>query len=146
MSTTFDMYLERRRQKPVKHYGVKGMRWGIRRSRAVLARARAGKAESDDAKEARAIALKVKKSGTKSLTNAEMQKLTTRLNLENNLANANKTVLQRGEKRVKRMLSYGTTMNNVIDFANTETGRMVSRALMGPPKGQRVKGRGKAKP
>ena len=68
----------------IKHYGVLGMKWGKRSSSAkdskkVVVRA-APKAA--DAKEANAFKAKAKTKGTDSLSNAELQKLVNRMNLE----------------------------------------------------------------
>lgn len=74
----------------LEHYGIKGMRWGVRRSERQLARAR-GKSspkkktepkKSVDAAKAAAAAKKAKKGGVSSLSNKELQDLNTRLNLE----------------------------------------------------------------
>jgi hypothetical protein len=65
------------------HFGVKGMRWGIRRRHpgsSTSARP-SGPVSSDAAKAAR-LQTRVGQHGTRSLTNAELQLLVTRLNLE----------------------------------------------------------------
>lgn len=87
------------------HYGIKGMRWGVRRSDAQLARARKGgdpeditltykpggkvktagganHPPSEDYKRARVAAQKARESGTASLSNQEMQAFVARANLE----------------------------------------------------------------
>jgi len=59
------------------HFGVKGMKWGVRRSEARRA------ASSDDANAANDARSKVKKAGgTHALSNKELQDLVTRMNLE----------------------------------------------------------------
>lgn len=59
------------------HYGVKGMRWGVRRS---LSQPSSG--ASDDATRASQLQRKARTGGTKALTNRDLQDLVTRLNLE----------------------------------------------------------------
>lgn len=76
----------------LEHYGIKGMRWGVRRSDEQLARARgrrkkSGKPvtptkKSEDAAAAEESRKKAKKGGVESLSNQELQQLNTRLNLE----------------------------------------------------------------
>ena len=61
------------------HFGVKGMKWGVRRMRRPSF---SSDSSSDDARRAEAAKKKVKTSGTKSLTNKELQDLVTRMNLE----------------------------------------------------------------
>lgn len=70
------------------HYGIKGMKWGVRRTEAQLARA-SKKADdrSEDAKQAAEIMAKVGKKGDLSrLSNSEIQALTNRINMEQNYA------------------------------------------------------------
>lgn len=59
------------------HYGVKGMKWGVRKRRS----ADSGPT-SPDAARAKEHASTVKTHGTKALTNKELQELVTRMNLE----------------------------------------------------------------
>lgn len=61
------------------HFGVKGMKWGVRR--------KSNTATSDDAKAASEAASKAAKGGIKSLSNKELQTLITRMNLERQLGN-----------------------------------------------------------
>lgn len=68
------------------HYGVKGMKWGVRKSKKQLrkeAKARAAQ-ESDDAKAASKALDKANKKGIQSLSNDELKSLNERLNLEQN--------------------------------------------------------------
>lgn len=67
----------------LEHFGVKGMRWGVRRRRpgASSSSRPSGPVSSDAARAAR-LQTRVSQHGTKSLTNAELQTLVTRLNLE----------------------------------------------------------------
>jgi hypothetical protein len=60
----------------MEHYGVKGMHWGVRRKRTDSG------PTSSDAAAARVHQSTVKKSGTKALSNKELQELVTRMNLE----------------------------------------------------------------
>ena len=96
----------------LQHYGVKGMRWGVRRSQAELDRAagrtprksrkekRADKkaaSSSSDAQAASAALKKAKKNGVQSLSNQELQTLNARLNLEQNYSRL--TSPQKGGKK-----------------------------------------------
>ena len=91
----------------LKHYGVKGMKWGVRRSEAQLASARevtvtqkrpgtyakatGGKKLpiSDDAKAALEARQKARASTTDALSNKELQALVNRMNLEQQYSNLN---------------------------------------------------------
>lgn len=78
----------------LKHYGVLGMKWGIRKDRGSSAARRKAKTRgwSKDAKEVHRI--KNKKVST--LTNAELKKANERINLENNYRSLNKSQISKG--------------------------------------------------
>jgi hypothetical protein len=98
------------------HYGVRGMRWGIRRSKERTDTRSADVVRVDAAKKL------IRKHGTKSLSNADLQAVVNRMNLERqytslkpNLVNPNtvKTVNSIlnvvGKKRVKDIALKGIT-------------------------------------
>lgn len=64
------------------HYGVKGMRWGVRRGSS----GSISHPASEDAQAASAAKSKVKAGGTKALSNQELQALVQRMNLEQQLS------------------------------------------------------------
>jgi hypothetical protein len=67
----------------LEHYGVKGMRWGVRRRHpGSSSSGRPSGPVSSDAARAARLKTRVSQHGTQSLTNAELQTLVTRLNLE----------------------------------------------------------------
>jgi hypothetical protein len=95
-------------EEALEHYGILGMRWGVRRTQAQLDRAAGRRVEkgkpvtktervkrikkqkappSEDAASAKEAAQKAKKGGVQSLSNRELQQLNTRLNLEQNYSN-----------------------------------------------------------
>lgn len=77
------------------HYGVLGMKWGVRRAQKQLSRIdRKAKKDkwSDDAKEAARI--KTKK--VSQMSNAELNKLNNRRNLERNYKQLNPSAIKRG--------------------------------------------------
>ena len=80
----------------LKHFGVLGMKWGVRRNRNVSSRfsknKNSTKGWSEDAKETG----RLKKKKVSQLTNAELQKLNTRMNLENNYRSLNKSNVSKG--------------------------------------------------
>lgn len=95
------------------HYGVPGMKWGVRRSNKQLAKAakkqakkdkKEGKNASEDAKKAKAAADKVKKEGVKSLSNKELQQLNTRLNLEKQYSQLSSSEKSAGSKFAQELL------------------------------------------
>lgn len=70
----------------LEHHGIKGMRWGVRRSRGSsgkVGKTRApAHAPTSDAARAKELHTRAKTSGTHTLSNQELQHLTQRLNLE----------------------------------------------------------------
>lgn len=137
-------------EKLLKHWGVKGMRWGVRRSPAELARGSSGPKEpqafvdkktgkvnlkktrggenfppSDDAKRAVRLGVIAAKSGTQALSNKELQDLNNRIQLEQKytqLVPKNPSTIRRGQDFTKEVLKLGATVNDVITFTNSPAG------------------------
>jgi 2'-5' RNA ligase len=105
------------------HYGVKGMKWGVRRNRAATSvttetivnaglrgktkvKAKGGVAQdaSPDAVKAAAQKQKLKKSGAAALSNQELAELGTRLQLEVNVKRLSEETSSSGRKFVKKRL------------------------------------------
>lgn len=122
------------------HHGVKGMKWGVRRTEKQLARIR-GKAEkenwSDDAKNASELRVK----SVKQMSNSELKKLNERTRLENEYKQLNTRHKSAGEKFVGEILTNSAKgvatkwvtkgMNFGVDY--------VADYLMGRPKQTRIK-------
>ena len=76
----------------LEHFGIKGMRWGVRKNRSVdtsVESATKGKQKSDDAKTAAKSLQRSKKQGVGSLSNAELKALNERMNLESSYKQLN---------------------------------------------------------
>lgn len=105
------------------HYGIKGMRWGVRRKRdsdtgRVKGKPASAPKESQDAKAAK----KLKKKSASELSNAELKELNRRLQLELDYARLNNDPSQRskvkkGEDFVKQAISYGNMATQVYNLA-----------------------------
>lgn len=81
------------------HFGVLGMKWGVRRARTSSSRP-----SSPEAARAAHLQAKARKSGTHSLTNPELQTLVTRMNLETQYSNLNQRQVNKGQKMVTDIL------------------------------------------
>lgn len=129
-------------QNTLAHYGVKGMKWGRRRSRSELASesktSSTGKAvvktsggsghpAHADAVVARLAEQKLKKSGVNALSNKELQDLQNRLNLERNVKNLT-SESNSGEEFVKRLL-INTGKQQVQRLANQAASQQVDAVL-----------------
>ena len=119
------------------HWGVKGMKWGVRKDRI-----RTSKRDrmSADAREASML----KKKKVSEMSNAELQKLNNRVQLEQNYARLNPNAVKRGIKIVAATAgAMGTAMNlynnsdkmvkagsKIADKIVSSAGDMVMKDLM----------------
>lgn len=90
------------------HYGVKGMRWGVRKKDRQSSTDSGPK--STDAKTARDHRATVKKSGTDALSNKELQELVTRLNLEQQYSKLNAQTTTAGKRFVNGSKNMGKSL------------------------------------
>jgi hypothetical protein len=121
------------------HFGIKGMRWGIRRPdgpAGTVSSNPAVKTTSDDADRAGSTLHTIKKGGTAAVSNSELQHLIQRMNLEKQFADFNAakekakvSKTARVNSAIKTALKYGGTANNLIQFANSDAGRLMSQSL-----------------
>lgn len=111
------------------HYGVKGMKWGVRGSNSSASSVPA----SDDSRRATEVLAKAKVGGTKSLSNKDLQDLNTRMNLEQQyarLAPADPRV-KNGKTVIEGLRLSGRTMNEVMAFVNSPAGKLIRKAAIG---------------
>lgn len=80
------------------HYGVKGMRWGVRRANPSAA------PRSDDSATAKAAKAKIKEGGLKSLSNDELKTYLERMDLEKRYKKGNPDAKDEAKKFVKDLL------------------------------------------
>lgn len=133
----------------LQQYGVKGMHWGVSRSKtadrsptAVEVHARPGKAirttggkhhgPNEDAVNAAVTRQKARKSTTDSLSTKELQTLVNRMNLEqqyNRLNAGDARGGQQVQKFLKKALGLGKTANDVHTFTNSPAGKTLKIAL-----------------
>lgn len=95
------------------HYGVLGMRWGVRKSRASgLSLSRPKRVKSEDYTRAKTL----KKKKLSELTNAELKELNNRMQLESQYKNLKKQNISMGQKFVTDV-AYETAKNTVSSYA-----------------------------
>ncbi len=74
---------------------------------------------------------KAKKSGVQALSNKELQELNNRLNLEQNYSRltAKPSKLKQGQQTVKTILGVGKTVNEAVQFAQSDAGKQIAETL-----------------
>lgn len=107
------------------HFGVKGMRWGV---------VRKGSADvsSDDAKAAVIAKDKIRKGGTKALSNKELQNLVTRMNLEqqfDRLKASEPSKFQKGRNFVRGLIAAGKITNEIIQLTRSPAMELIKMSL-----------------
>lgn len=111
----------------LKHYGKKGMKWGVRKDSAKTAKAQ--RTVSED--HATSRTLKTKKRSE--MSNAELRKLNERLQLEKtNNELQSRSALQKiktGTAIAGTILAVGTTVNSAIQFAKSPAGQAIIAAV-----------------
>lgn len=108
------------------HYGILGMKWGVRRSEAELARARGKKTsdsgdDSDDKKQTTATRSK----SISEMSDDELRKTVQRLQLEKQYRDLNPKQVSAGQKIVDKILK------DVVVPAATEVGRNLLKEEFG---------------
>jgi hypothetical protein len=100
----------------LEHFGVKGMRWGVRRPRGTTSQ----HPVSADAARARATQETIKKHGTSAVSNVDLQHLVTRLNLESQHGKLNQDHVDAGRKEVQKFL---------IQFGKQQASALANQAI-----------------
>lgn len=120
------------------HFGIKGMKWGVRRSRSQLARNHTANPEdSVDAVRARETLATIKSKGSLSaVSDADLNHLINRLNAEKRFAEVNPAGLDKKHAQVKKALAVGGTMNDAIKFVNSPAGKLVFSSVLGKSTGR----------
>ncbi|AWN03256.1 hypothetical protein PBI_CAMILLE_9 [Microbacterium phage Camille] len=112
----------------LKHYGVKGMKWGVVRQRGANGRV-TGRVVSEDHVNSRI--LKGKK--TSEMSNRELKELNNRLQLEKtNRELQSRGALQKikvGTSVAGTILAVGTTITTAYNFVNSPAGKAVISAV-----------------
>ena len=113
------------------HYGVLGMKWGVRRDRSRSSGSRRKRSMSDDAREASAI----KKKKVSQMSNAELKKLNERSRLEQEYSRLNPGAVRKGWKFVAGAAGImGTTLavynnsNQLVQLGRKAGGKIVDVA------------------
>jgi hypothetical protein len=109
----------------LEHFGVKGMHWGVRRSRTATS---SSPSSSDHAKAVSLSRKVVEAGGVHALSNEELSSLNTRLNLENNFhkLTSDTATVDKGRHFVKSATQDARSIINAVN-----TGRDFVRTVQG---------------
>lgn len=107
------------------HYGIKGMKWGIRRSEAELRRSRGLAPSSEDHVRSR----RLRRKSLREMDNAEIEVLTKRLQLEKKYKELNPSNYQKAEKFVNRVVSTANTIQQVDRMIGSPMTKAVEQAI-----------------
>jgi len=116
--------LDARAEAALEHFGVKGMHWGVRRSKNPT-----HSPTSDDAKRAAKTRAKIQKHGRNAVSNKDLKDLVNRMNLEKQHSDLNKNNLTKGHEAAKQVLAIGGTAAGLFALANSPMVKAVRSAL-----------------
>lgn len=109
--------------KTLQHYGVLGMKWGVRRTKAQLRRARGPNSPRKVTKEQyEAEKLKAIRSGDKNtvelwksrLTNQELQEAINRIDMTKKMSSISSDQIQSGQSRTKNALANAAAVSKLV--------------------------------
>jgi hypothetical protein len=113
------------------HFGVKGMKWGVRKSSGGGSSSAAPKPKpkvSEDAAAAKAAKAKAKTHSTDALSNKELQHLVNRMNLEQQYGRLKKGNPNPGVKFARELL-VGVGKQQAIKLANDAVSKQIAVAI-----------------
>jgi len=113
----------------LEHHGIKGMRWGVRKSssKTSVKTSSGNHPVSDDHANAVAARAKIKAHGTKSLSNQELQSVIGRTNLEAQYSNVTKSTskIRKGHEAVKNVLAIAGSVTAAVALVSSPAGKLI---------------------
>lgn len=115
----------------LKHHGIKGMKWGVRRTEAQLARVR-GKAKKENWSEDARTVGEIRTKNVKQMSNAEIRKVNERMDLERRYSQLNPGVIKKGSMKVAA--ATGVMATTLAFYSNADrvvkTGQTVVKKVI----------------
>lgn len=113
------------------HFGVLGMKWGVRSRGVTNLKRNANSSISDDARRANESQSIARRSGTAALSNKDLGDLINRMNMEQQYSNltTQRSTINKGQTRIKQLLAAGNTLAQVNAMANGPLGKLMAAKL-----------------
>ena len=118
------------------HYGVLGMKWGIRKDRQGVNRGiratsptHGSLPASPEHVESRRVMSQKRTAGIHTLSNKELQSTINRLNLERSYSSLDPTATQQGYKYVKETLAVAGTLGTIYGLSKSPLGKALAKAI-----------------
>lgn len=112
------------------HYGVRGMKWGVRRRSGGGDSGGSARSHRRRTSEDFKTAKELRKKKHKKLTNEEIKKANERANLESNFVKLNPGKVERGHRKLKVILAVGGTVTSIYALRSTELGKDLVKAII----------------
>jgi hypothetical protein len=135
VTTNIDKFFKEQGLLPIgtlAHYGIKGQRWGFRRSDAQLAKSASKTLDAADAVRAATTQAAINKAkSTSVVSDADLNHLVNRLNLEKRYVDikASTSTSTKTHSKIKTLLSVGDTLNKAVSFSQSPAGQMLASKL-----------------
>lgn len=113
----------------ISHFGVKGMKWGIRRyqnrdgSLTPEGRKRYGRSEDSE------VVRGLRKKPVSAMSNQELETVIRRMNLERQYRDLKSSEINSGKKKAKEVLDYANTASQFYNLYNSPMGKATKSAI-----------------